>query len=191
MPVDMEKLKELAIRDLKKRIAVVPDFPESGVQFLDIFSLLRDAEISEIVYDAMNGLFDPAEYDAVVSPEARGFGLGQVMCRDLKKGFIPARKPGKLPRQTVGIDYTLEYGTARLEVHHEDLTDGLRVLIVDDLMATGGTAKALVELLEDWGCEVVGVATLISLDYLERASFPLGCELRSVIHYDTPPLAEG
>ncbi len=188
--MDLTNLEQRVINDLKSRIEVVPDFPKAGVQFLDIFSLLRDTESSCMLYNLMEKLFDPKDYDIIVSPEARGFGLGQVMGRDLKKGFIPARKPGKLPRATIGIDYELEYGTARLEVHEDDLAPGTRVLVVDDLMATGGTARALAKLLtEQFDCEVIGVATLISLDYLERVDFPVSCELRSVIYYDEPPLA--
>lgn len=189
--VDLTAFEQEAISNLKKEIDVFLGFPESGVQFLDTFSLLNSPETAEIVYNLMDKLFDLESYDVIVAPESRGFGFGQVMARDQKKGFLPARKPGKLPGETIGIDYDLEYGSTRLEMRSGALSAGTRILIVDDLMATGGTARALVDLLENQlMCDVVGVATLISLDYLERVDFPDSCELRSVMHYDKPPLAE-
>ena len=189
--VDVTGLEQKIIHDLKSRIDVFLDFPESGVQFLDTFSLLNSPDVAEMVYNMMDKLFEPESYDMIVAPESRGFGFGQVMARAQKKGFLPARKPGKLPGETIGIDYELEYGSTRLEMHSGVLSAGTRVLIVDDLMATGGTARALVDLLENQlMCTVVGVATLISLDYLDRVDFPDGCELRSVMHYDEPPLTE-
>jgi len=150
----------MSIRSL---IRTVPDYPKRGIQFRDITSLLEDANG---LRDAVRGLADPfrsERIDKVAGIEARGFLFGVAVALDLAAGFVPVRKEGKLPCATIGRDYALEYGTDRVEVHADALGPGDRVLVVDDLIATGGTVAATLELLEHIGAEIVGCAFVIDL----------------------------
>jgi len=150
----------MAIRSL---IRTVPDYPKRGIQFRDITSLLEDAAG---LREAVRGLADPFRFekiDRVAGIEARGFLFGVAVALALNAGFVPVRKEGKLPCKTIGRDYELEYGTDRVEVHADALGDGDRVLVIDDLIATGGTAMATVELIEQIGARVVGCAFVIDL----------------------------
>src|SRR4051794_18510801 len=152
--------------DLASRIRDIPDFPKPGILYKDITPLLLDAGA---LREAVGGLTDwarPRGVDYVVAAEARGFILGAALAVELGAGFVPARKPGKLPAETISADYILEYGVDSLEMHSDALAHGARVLVHDDLLATGGTARALADLVQGTGAEVVGCAFLIELAFL-------------------------
>ena len=152
--------------DLRAHVRDIPDFPQPGIVFKDLTPLLLDAEALDC---AVRRLADPArgrEVDYIIGAEARGFILGAALARELGAGFIPARRPGKLPLETVSAQYALEYGWGALEVHADALRSGARVLVHDDLLATGGTAAALCELVEGLGATVVMCSFLIELSFL-------------------------
>ena len=148
---------------LKSLIRTIPDHPRAGIQFRDITTLLRDAVGFRLVVDGLAEHCRALEFDRVVGIESRGFIVGAALAYALGKGFVPLRKPGKLPAATVGCDYTLEYGTDRLEMHVDAVSRGNRVLLVDDLLATGGTAQAGIGLLESVGAVVVECCFVIDL----------------------------
>lgn len=150
----------------KDKIRVVMDFPEKGIRFKDITTLLKDGEVFHDAIDALAEPFKDKNIDLVVGPEARGFAVGAPVSYALKAGFIPVRKPGKLPAETLHYEYSLEYGKDALEVHKDAIQPGQRVLIVDDLLATGGTMQATVAMVEQLGGVVAGLAFLIELEYL-------------------------
>jgi adenine phosphoribosyltransferase len=152
--------------DLRDFIRDIPDFPRPGIVFKDITPLLLDPRALAESITGLCDLIAPAEIDLVVAAEARGFILGAALARALGAGFVPARKPGKLPHRTVSAEYTLEYGIDALEMHADALAGGARVLIHDDLLATGGTAGALCELVASLGAEIVGCAFLVELAFL-------------------------
>jgi adenine phosphoribosyltransferase len=152
--------------DLRALVREIPDFPRAGVQFKDITPLLADAGALAQAVRELAALARPLAVDCVIAAEARGFLLGPALALELGAGFVLARKPGKLPYETVSAEYLLEYGADQLEVHSDAVSDGARVLVHDDLLATGGTAKALCELAEQLGGEVVGCAFLIELAFL-------------------------
>ena len=169
--------------DLKERVRDVPDWPEKGVVFRDITPLLRDpVALDQTVHELAEWGKD-LRPDVVLGAEARGFILGAAIARELGCGFVPARRPGKLPPETVGATYALEYGQNTLELHPETISPGDRVLIHDDVLATGGTVEAIAGLVEGLGAEVVGVAFIIELTFLggrERlAKYPF----RALISY--------
>ncbi|HEY8174492.1 MAG TPA: adenine phosphoribosyltransferase [Gemmatimonadaceae bacterium] len=145
----------------------VPDFPKPGILFKDITPLLADAEALRDATRAMADPYRDARVDRVVGIESRGFILGACVARELSAGFIPVRKPGKLPAVKTSIEYALEYGTDKLEVHTDACDRAARILIVDDVLATGGTARATCELMERVGAEIVGLSFLIVLDFLK------------------------
>ena len=152
--------------DLRAFIRDIPDFPTPGIVFKDITPLLLDPRALDDAVDGLARLAEPLEVDFVVAAEARGFILGGALARELGAGFVPARRPGKLPHETVSAEYALEYGLNALEVHADALAGGARVLVHDDLLATGGTAGALCELVEGFGAEVAACAFLIELSFL-------------------------
>src|SRR6476661_1268411 len=152
--------------DLRERIREIPDFPKPGIGFKDITTLMADAEALDAAIGGLADLVGDDEVDMVVAAEARGFLLGPALARELGAGFILARKPGKLPHDTVKAEYALEYGTDTLEVHSDALSAGARVVVHDDLLATGGTAKAVCELAERLGGEVVACLFLAELAFL-------------------------
>jgi adenine phosphoribosyltransferase len=152
--------------DLRARIRDIPDFPRQGIVFKDITPLLLDPVALDAAVSQLAGYAAERRVEYVVAAEARGFILGGALARELDAGFVPARKPGKLPHDTVSAEYTLEYGIDALEVHADALAGGARVLIHDDLLATGGTARALCELVAGLGAEIVGCAFLIELSFL-------------------------
>ena len=159
----------------------IPDFPTEGILFKDITPLLDDGEALRWAADALADRFSDTPADRVVGVEARGFILGAPVAYRLGLGFVPFRKPGKLPYNTVSVDYQLEYGTASLEAHTDALSAGQRVLIVDDVLATGGTAAAAVELVTSEDAEVVGVGFLLELGFLDgRARLGNGCPVTSL-----------
>jgi adenine phosphoribosyltransferase len=151
--------------DLRALVREIPDFPHPGILFRDITPLLLDPDALDSAVAQLAGSVD-VSVDFVVAAEARGFILGAALARELHAGFVPARKPGKLPADTVSAEYALEYGLDSLEVHADALADGARVLVHDDLLATGGTARALCELVTDLGGEIVGCSFLVELSAL-------------------------
>ena len=170
--------------DLGEHIRDIPDFPKPGILFKDITPLLLDASA---LSDAVGELADwarPLDVDFVVAAEARGFILGAAIARDLGVGFVPARKPGKLPHETISAEYILEYGVDALEMHADALADGARVLLHDDLLATGGTARALAELIEGAGALIAGCAFLVELAFLGGRERLTGYDVHALLSYD-------
>ena len=153
--------------DLRAFIRDIPDFPKPGIVFKDISPMLLDARAFDAAVDRIAALVAPLKIDLVLAAEARGFILGGALARQLQAGFIPARRPGKLPHETIAAEYSLEYGINALEVHADALQGGARVLIHDDLLATGGTALALCELVERLGGQVSACTFLIELSFLK------------------------
>ena len=168
---------------LKALIRDVPDFPKPGILFKDITPLLGDAAALHDATHAMANRFRGARIDRVVGIESRGFIIGAYVARDLGVGFVPVRKPNKLPAQKTSVEYALEYGTDRLEVHTDAVANGARVLIVDDVLATGGTARAACELMERVGAEVVGLSFLLVLDSLRGRERLAGRQIGTVLAY--------
>lgn len=171
--------------DLKSKIRVVEDFPKEGISFKDLTTLLSDGEAYHEAIKTCIQMLEGIEYDVVVGPEARGFLIGAPLAVLSQKGFIPIRKPGKLPFETIKHEYSLEYGTDVLEVHKDAIKPGDKVLIVDDLLATGGTARAVCELIEKLGGEVAGLAFLMELDFLDGRKVLEGYNVFSAINYSS------
>ena len=169
--------------DLRDKIRNIQDFPQEGVLFRDITTLLKDAEGMKEAIDQMTAKLEGIDFDLVLGPESRGFIFGMPVAYNMGKGFVPVRKAGKLPAEVVSKEYALEYGTATIEMHKDAIQPGQKVVIVDDLMATGGTAKAIVEMVEEMGGEVVAMLFLIELDFLEGRKVLPGYKIESVIHY--------
>ena len=168
---------------LKSLIRHVPDYPKPGILFYDITTLLRDGEGFRQAVDAVVDPYRAAPIDLVVGIESRGFILGAAVADRLGVGFVPVRKPGKLPSQTVSASYELEYGIDALEMHHDAVSPNKKVLIVDDLLATGGTAQATVSLLKQGGAQVVGLSFLIELEQLNGRSKLEGEQVTAVLQY--------
>jgi adenine phosphoribosyltransferase len=171
--------------DLRGRIRDIPDFPKPGIVFKDITPLLLDPVSLDLAVASLAAWARPLEVDLVVAAEARGFILGAAVARELGAGFVPARKPGKLPGQTVSAEYILEYGVDALEMHADALADGARVLLHDDLLATGGTARALAELIEGAGAVIAGCAFLVELAFLEGRAQLAPYDVHALVSYDT------
>jgi adenine phosphoribosyltransferase len=170
------------VSDVNALMRDVPDFPKPGIIFKDITPILLDAPTFTRIIDWMASEVDGEQVDVIVGMESRGFIFGTPLVNKLDAGFVPARKPGKLPYDAIGVDYALEYGTARLEIHVDAIKPGQRVLIIDDLLATGGTAAATVELVEKLGGIVVACVFLVELDFLngrEKVNAPV----KALIHY--------
>lgn len=172
--------------DLKSLIREIPDFPKPGILFRDITTLLRDPDGLRYTIDSLTQKCKEAEFkvDYVIGMESRGFIFGTPLAYQLGAGFIPVRKPGKLPAAVHAIDYELEYGMDRLEVHQDALQCGCRILIVDDLMATGGTASATAKLVQQAGCELVGFGFIIELrDLNGRKRLPPDVPILTLVEY--------
>ncbi len=169
--------------ELRDMIRDVPDFPIKGVLFKDITTLIKDADAFRRAVDALTEPFRGRKIDLVVAVEARGYVFGAPIAYNLGAGLVIVRKPGKLPAETISAEYSLEYGTNVLEMHKDAIAPGQRVLLVDDLLATGGSAKATVELIERLGGEVVGIAFLIELLFLKGIEKLRGYEVFSLIKY--------
>jgi len=152
---------------IKSLIRTIPDFPKPGIQFRDITTLLMDAKGLRDVVEHFTSQYQSTPVDMVVGIESRGFIVGAPLAVALGKGFVPVRKPGKLPGEKIGVEYALEYGTDRLEIHTGALEAGMKVLLVDDLLATGGTMAAACHLVEQLGCEVAGLAFVVELPELK------------------------
>ena len=168
---------------LKKKIRNVPDFPKPGILFYDVTTLLRDPDGFRQAIDSMSGPFADSRIELVVGIESRGFILGSAVADRLGAGFVPVRKLGKLPAETVSVRYALEYGTDCLEMHRDAITRGQRVLIVDDLLATGGTANATVQLVKQLNGTVAGAVFLIELEGLDGRSKLEGENVHVVLTY--------
>jgi len=169
--------------DLKETIRSIKDFPEKGIIFRDITTLLKNGEALRQAVDEMDAALSDVDYDVVVAPESRGFIFGMPIAYNKCKGFVPIRKKGKLPAETVSQEYELEYGTATIEMHIDALKKGQKVVILDDLLATGGTAKAMIKLIESVGAEVVGLCFLIELEALEGKRFLEGYNVKTILKY--------
>lgn len=176
-------MSEATQLDLTQFIRDIPDFPKPGILFKDITPLLASPEAFREVIRRMADHFRDHEIDAIVAAEARGFIFAAPLALELNSSFVPVRKPGKLPFETHAFHYELEYGTDTLEMHVDGVSSGQRVLVVDDLLATGGTVEACCRLLENTGAEVVGCAFLICLDFLKGEQRIAPHEAFSLIHY--------
>ena len=169
---------------VEKYIRSIPDFPKQGIIFRDITSVLQDADGLQLAIDSMQDCLKDTDVDVIVGTESRGFIFGMPIAYNLHKAFIPVRKKGKLPRETVSAKYDLEYGTAEIEIHKEDLRPGMKVVIIDDLIATGGTVEAAVKLAESLGAEVVKIAFVMELAGLKGRERLAGYDVESVITYE-------
>ncbi|WP_129597576.1 adenine phosphoribosyltransferase [Anaerophilus nitritogenes] len=170
--------------DLKEKIRVIEDFPEKGISFKDITTLLKDGEAFQYTIDQMAHEIKDKEFDFIVGPESRGFIVGTPLAYATKKGFIPVRKPGKLPGETVKYTYDLEYGTDSLEMHKDAIKPGQKIIIVDDLLATGGTLLSTIKMIESLGGKVVGIVCLIELTYLGGRELLKDYDVKSLIQYN-------
>src|SRR5437867_1580379 len=170
--------------ELKKLIREVPDFPKKGILFYDITTLLKDKLGFATLIDALSENYIGKEIDLVLGMEARGFIFGPALSYRLNAGFDPVRKPGKLPTDTVKVTYDLEYGSNALEIHKDAIQKGQRVLIVDDLLATGGTAAATAELAHGLGAEIAGLAFVVELDFLKGREKLAKYDVFALLHYD-------
>lgn len=175
-PIDCEPLKDL--------VRTVPDFPKPGILFYDITTLLKDKTGFAQLIDALAAHYIGKEIDLVLGMEARGFIFGPALAYRLNAGFVPVRKPGKLPAETLKISYELEYGSNALEVHKDAIREGERILIVDDLLATGGTAVATAELASGLGAQIAGLAFVVELDFLKGRERLAKYDVFSLLHYD-------
>lgn len=172
------------MKKLEEYVRSIPDFPEEGIIFRDVTSVLQDADGLHLAIDTMQDLVKDLDYDVVVGPESRGFIFGMPIAYNNRKPFVLIRKKGKLPCETVSMEYELEYGTATIEMHKDSIKPGQKVLIVDDLVATGGTTEAMIKLIELLGGEVVGIVVMIELAGLEGRKRLEGYRLESAICYE-------
>ena len=171
--------------DLREHIREIPDFPKPGIGFKDITTLLLNPEALRTTVDALSEYAASLDVDLVVAAEARGFMLGGAVAARVGAGFIPARKPGKLPAEVASVEYVLEYGVDALEVHRDAFAGGARVLVHDDLLATGGTASALARLVEQAGAEVAGCAFVIELAFLGGRERLTDHDVHSLVVYES------
>ncbi len=170
--------------DFRSFIRDVPDFPKPGIVFKDITPLLLDPGAFDAAVRALTEIARPLEADLIVAAEARGFIFGGALARELRMGFVPARKAGKLPHETVSVQYGLEYGLDELHMHADALEGGTRVLVHDDVLATGGTAKAKVDLVEQLGGQVVGCAFVVELGFLAGRETLAGYDVHALVRYE-------
>src|SRR6266581_5769289 len=177
-------IKTTNCEPLKKLIREIPDFPKKGILFYDITTLLKDKVGFATLIDALSEQYLGKEIDLVLGMEARGFIFGPALAYRLNAGFVPVRKPGKLPAPTQKYDYDLEYGSNILEVHKDAIEKGQRVLIVDDLLATGGTAEATAKLAASLGAEIAGLGFVVELEFLKGRDKLKSYDVYSVLHYD-------
>ena len=172
------------MKELEQYVRSIPDFPEPGIIFRDITSILQDPDGLQLAINQMQDLVKDLDFDIVVGPESRGFIFGVPIAYNLKKGFVPVRKKGKLPCETIEKEYSLEYGTATIEIHKDAIKPGQKVVIIDDLIATGGTIEAIIELIEQLGGEVVRIAFLMELKGLEGRKKLEGYDVEAVLQYE-------
>ncbi len=170
--------------NLEDYIRTIPNFPKEGIQFRDVTTVMQDANAFREAIDQMQANLEGVEFDKIVAGEARGFCFGSVIAYNLNKGFVPIRKKGKLPWKTLYETYDLEYGTATLEIHEDSIKPGEKVVVMDDLLATGGTANAMIKLVQKLGGEVVQLNFLVELDdFNVRNTLFKDYSVKSVIHY--------
>ena len=171
------------MKKVEDYVRTIPDFPEPGIMFRDVTSVLQDADGLGLAIQGIEKLLEGVEYDVVVGPESRGFIFGVPVAYNNKKAFVPVRKKGKLPCETVEMTYDLEYGTATIEMHKDSIKKGQKVVIIDDLIATGGTIEAIIKLVEQLGGEVVKIVFLMELEGLNGREKLKGYDVASVIQY--------
>lgn len=171
------------MKKIEEYVRSIPDFPEKGIIFRDITSVLQDADGLQLAVDSMQALLNDVDYDLLLGPESRGFIFGVPIAYNMHKPFIPVRKKGKLPCETVSMEYALEYGTATIEIHKDAIKPGQKVVIVDDLMATGGTIEAIIKLVQKLGGVVVKVVFLMELEGLKGRDKLNGYDVDAVIKY--------
>lgn len=176
--------REEKLMNLKNKIREIEGFPKEGVSFKDITTLLKDGEAFKYLVDELSNQLRDLNIDVIVGPEARGFLVGTPVAYNLGIGFVPIRKPGKLPGETISYEYELEYGTDLLQIHKDAIQPGQRVAIVDDLLATGGTVLATAKLIEELGGNVVSLNFLIELDYLKGRDILKDYDVTSLIKYE-------
>ena len=172
------------MKKVEDYVRSIPDFPEPGIIFRDVTTILKDAEGLHLAIDQILDMLRDVDFDLVVGPESRGFIFGVPVAYAMHKGFIPIRKKGKLPCETISEEYDLEYGSAEIEMHKDSIKPGQKVVIVDDLIATGGTTQAMISLVERLGGEVAGVLVLIELAGLKGREAIAGYRLDSAIVYE-------
>lgn len=172
------------MKKVEDYVRAIPDFPEPGIIFRDVTSVLQDPDGLKLAIDSMIKLLDGVEFDVVAGTESRGFIFGMPIAYALGKSFVPVRKKGKLPCETISAEYALEYGTAEIEMHKDAIKPGQKVVLVDDLIATGGTIEASIKLVEQLGGEVVKVLFLIELAGLKGREKLAGYDVASVITYE-------
>ncbi len=172
------------MKDIKDYIRTIPDFPQKGVMFRDITTIIQDADGLALAIDTMNDMVKDLEYDVIAGAESRGFIFGAPMAYKQHKPFVLIRKKGKLPSETVSVSYDLEYGSTEIEMHTDSFKPGSKVLLVDDLIATGGTTEAMIKLVEKLGGEVAGVCVLIELPDLKGREKIEGYKLFSAVSYE-------
>ena len=172
------------MKKLEEYVKSIPDFPEKGVIFRDVTSVLQDAEGLHMAIDQMQEKLEGVDFDVVLGPESRGFLFGVPIAYNMHKAFVPVRKKGKLPRATISQTYDLEYGTATIEIHKDAIQLGQKVVIVDDLIATGGTTEAIIKLVEQLGGEVVKIVFLMELAGLKGREKLSGYDIDSAIIYE-------
>ena len=172
------------MKKLEEYVRSIPDFPEEGIIFRDVTSVLQDADGLHLAIDEMQEALRDVDFDVVVGPESRGFIFGVPIAYNLHKAFVPVRKKGKLPCETISTDYDLEYGSATIEMHKDAIRPGQKVVIIDDLIATGGTIEAIIRLVEQLGGEVVKIVFLMELAGLKGRERLSGKDVASVICYE-------
>ncbi len=172
------------MKKLEEYVKSIPDFPEKGIIFRDVTSVLQDAEGLHLAIDQMQEKLEGVDFDVVLGPESRGFIFGVPIAYNMHKAFVPVRKKGKLPRATISQTYDLEYGTATIEIHKDAIKPGQKVVIIDDLIATGGTTEAIIKMVEELGGEVVKIVFLMELAGLKGRERLSGYDIDSAIIYE-------
>lgn len=172
------------MKKIEEYVRSIPDFPEPGIIFRDVTSVLQDKDGLRTAIDQMQAMIEGLEFDVIVGPESRGFIFGVPLAYNLNKAFVPIRKKGKLPCETISMDYDLEYGKATIEMHKDAIKPGQRIVIVDDLIATGGTIEAITKLIEMLGGEVVKIIFLMELKGLRGRDKLAGYDVDAVIQYE-------
>ena len=174
----------ITMKKLEEYVRSIPDFPEEGIIFRDVTSILESPEGLQLAVDSMQDCLKDIDFDVVVGPESRGFIFGVPIAYNLKKSFVPVRKKGKLPCETIEMEYDLEYGSAIIEMHKDSIKPGQKVVIIDDLIATGGTIEAITKLIKSLGGEIVKIVFLMELAGLKGREKLSGYEIDSIICYD-------
>lgn len=172
------------MKKLEEYVKSIPDFPEKGIIFRDVTSVLQNAEGLHLAIDQMQEKLEGVDFDVVLGPESRGFIFGVPIAYNMHKAFVPVRKKGKLPRATISQTYDLEYGTATIEIHKDAIQPGQKVVIIDDLIATGGTTEAIIKMVEELGGEVVKIVFLMELAGLKGRERLSGYDIDSAIIYE-------